>query len=330
MKIHISFLNDKNFKNLYNKYGIYLVLLLIIFLSSFVAPNFLTHINIMNLLTQIAVVTIIACGITLLIIEGETDLSAGSVVALCGCLCVDIFRKLTSSGFHPILAGIITVLLAMAIGMACNLASGAIIVHYKAPAFIVTLAMMQVARGIVFVYTQGQPIYNIGVISEIGQGKLFNFLPYSILVMLLVTLFSFVLLKKTRFGRYIYAVGGNKEAAIASGIRVNAVVLKTYLIHGILVGLAGVLYMTRLNSGQPAEGVALEFDAITAAVIGGTSFTGGIGTIPGTIAGSIIIGVIKNVLNLMRVQSYYQQIITGCIIVLAVIIDIRTKGGKNK
>lgn len=324
------FLKNEALKSLYNKYGIYFVLLTIIVLSSFIAPSFFTHINIMNLLTQIAVVTIISCGITLLIIEGETDLSAGSVVALCGCLCVDVFRKMTAFGFDPLLSGIATVLLAMIIGMTCNILSGIIVIHYKAPAFIVTLAMMQAARGVVFVYTQGQPIYNIGSISEIGQGKIFNFLPYSILVMLVVALFSYILLKKTRFGRYIYAVGGNKEAAIASGIKVNAVIFKTYLIHGILVGLAGVLYMTRLNSGQPAEGVALEFDAITAAVIGGTSFTGGIGSIPGTIAGSIIIGIIKNVLNLMRVQSYYQQIITGFIIVLAVIIDIRTKGGKNK
>lgn len=315
--------------DLYKKFGIYLVLLAMIIIASFISPAFMTQLNITNLLTQIAVVTVIACGMTVLIVENMTDLSAGSVVALSGCLCVGSFIKLKTLGVPLVASFILSLLLAMIIGLVCNLISGFIVIRFKAPAFIVTLAMMQMARGAVFVYTEGTPIYGIGEISLIGQGKFLNAIPYSVIIMILVVAVSTFLMRKTRFGRYTYALGGNKEAAIASGINTDKHILKSYIFHGLLVGLAGVLYMTRLNSGQPAEGVALEFDAITAAIIGGTSFSGGVGTITGTLAGSFIIGIIKNILNLLSVQSYYQQIITGAIIVMAVIIDLMSKGGRN-
>lgn len=316
-----------NFQSFYNKYGIFTVLIGILVISSIISPAFLTEINIVNVLTQISVVTIIGCGITMLIICGCTDLSAGSVVALAGCLCVGINKGLLAQGLPGWASGFISVLAAMAVGVLLNLVDGLIITRYGAPPFIVTLAMMTAARGMVYIYTNGQPIYEIGSVAKIGQEKI-GFLPYSVLIMILALIFTSLLLNHTRFGRYLYAIGGNREAAVASGIKTERVIIKSFMIHGAFVGLAGVLFMTRLNSGQPAEGVGLEFDAITAAIIGGTSMAGGIGTAMGTLCGAVIIGVINNVLNLMFVQSYYQQIIKGIIIVLAVIVDIKTKGTK--
>jgi inositol transport system permease protein len=235
---------------------------------------------------------------------------------------------LIAIGVGDIPAGIISVLVAIVIGVAMNEVGAGIIARYSAPPFIVTLAIMQVARGLVFIYTNGQQIYNIGQISVIGQ-KGIGFIPYSVLVMIIVIGVSWTILRRTRFGRYLYATGGNRDAAVASGIKILPITLKTYAIHGAFVGIAGVLYMTRINSGQPAEAVGLEFDAITAAIIGGTSLAGGIGTIAGTICGSVIIGVINNILNLMFVQSYYQQVIKGIIIVSSVILDIKTKSKRT-
>jgi inositol transport system permease protein len=311
-------------KEFYNKYGIFFVMLLILIIASSISPVFLTRTNIINVLTQISVVTIIACGMTMLIISGMTDLSAGSVVALTGCLCVGTNRFLISIGVGDFSAGIVSILIAIIIGIIINEMAAVIIARYNAPPFIVTLATMQIARGIVFIYTNGQQIYNIGKISVVGQRGI-GFVPYSVLIMIFILSISWIILRKTRFGRYLYAAGGNKDAAIASGIKLVPVTLKAFAIHGAFIGVAGILYMTRINSGQPAEAVGLEFDAITAAIIGGTSLAGGIGTIAGTICGSVIIGVINNILNLMFVQSYYQQVIKGIIIVSSVILDIKTK-----
>lgn len=314
---------------LYNKYGILFILIGLIIICSIVSPVFFSSANIVNLLSQIAVVTIISCGITLLIIAGQTDLSGGSIVALTGCICVGTFKKLMEGGMGDIPAGILAVGAAVLIGMLVNLISGIIIARYKAPAFIVTLAMMQAGRGVCYLYTDGLPIYGIGNISVLGQGRIGGFIPISVIIMIGVIVVAYIILNRTRLGRYLYAVGGNEDAARAAGVNVGKTLVQAFLIHGAMVGIAGVLFMTRLNSGQPSEAVGLEFDAITAAIIGGASLAGGIGTIPGTIVGSIIIGIIGNILTLKSVQSYYQMIITGAIIVLAVILDIKTKGEKR-
>jgi inositol transport system permease protein len=318
-----------NVTQLYNKFGIFIILLAMIVISSIISPAFLTNTNILNVLTQISVVTMIACGETMLIISGMIDLSPGAVVALSGCLCVGVYKLLFGLGISSLSAGILSVLIAIAVGIVISIIAAIIITKYDAPPFIVTLAMMTVARGLVLIYTNGQPIYNIGDIKILGQGRL-GFLPIPVVAMITVLLISWILLTQTRFGRYLYAIGGNKDAAVASGIQTNKIIIASYLISGAFVGLAGIMYMTRINSGQPAEGVGLDFDAITAAIIGGSSFTGGIGTVTGTLCGAIIIGVLNNILNLMFVQSYYQQIIKGLIIVAAVVLDIKTKGYTKK
>ena len=322
-------MNKEKAIKFYNKYGIAVILLGLLIICSIMSPVFLSQENIVNLLSQIAVVTVITCGITQLIIAGQTDLSGGAIVALTGCICVGTYKNLSEGGMNGWLAGIVAVLAAVLVGMIVNFLSGVIITEFHAPAFIVTLAMMQAGRGVCYIYTGGTPIYNIGSISKLGQGRIQGILPYSVIIMVLCIIATWVILNRTRLGRYIYAVGGNPEAAKASGISAKKTIIEAYLIHGAFVGLAGALFMTRLNSGQPAEAVGLEFDAITAAVIGGASLSGGVGTIYGSIIGSMIIGVITNILTLKSVQSYYQMIITGLIIVISVILDIVTKGKKD-
>ena len=322
-------MNKEKAIKFYNKYGIAVILLGLLIICSIMSPVFLSQANIVNLLSQIAVVTVITCGITQLIIAGQTDLSGGAIVALTGCICVGTYKNLSEGGMNGWLAGIVAVLAAVVVGMIVNFLSGVIITEFHAPAFIVTLAMMQAGRGVCYIYTGGTPIYNIGSISKLGQGRIQGILPYSVIIMVLCIIATWVILNRTRLGRYIYAVGGNPEAAKASGISAKKTIIEAYIIHGAFVGLAGALFMTRLNSGQPAEAVGLEFDAITAAVIGGASLSGGVGTIYGSIIGSMIIGVITNILTLKSVQSYYQMIITGLIIVISVILDIVTKGKKD-
>ncbi len=322
-------MNKEKAIKFYNKYGIAVILLGLLIICSIMSPVFLSQANIVNLLSQIAVVTVITCGITQLIIAGQTDLSGGAIVALTGCICVGTYKNLSEGGMNGWLAGIVAVLAAVLVGMIVNFLSGVIVTEFHAPAFIVTLAMMQAGRGVCYIYTGGTPIYNIGSISKLGQGRIQGIVPYSVIIMVLCIIATWVILNRTRLGRYIYAVGGNPEAAKASGISAKKTIIEAYLIHGAFVGLAGALFMTRLNSGQPAEAVGLEFDAITAAVIGGASLSGGVGTIYGSIIGSMIIGVITNILTLKSVQSYYQMIITGLIIVISVILDIVTKGKKD-
>lgn len=322
-------LNKDNIIKFYNRYGIAVILLGLLIVCSMVSPVFLSQANIVNLLSQIAVVTILTCGITQLIIAGQTDLSGGSIVALTGCICVGTYKNMSENGINVWLAGVVAILAAIIVGMVVNFLSSVIITQFRAPAFIVTLAMMEAGRGVCYIYTGGTPIYNIGNISKLGQGRIKGVVPYSVLIMLLCIIITWFVLRRMRLGRHIYAVGGNPEAATASGINNQWTIIKTYLIHGAFVGMAGVLFMTRLNSGQPAEAVGLEFDAITAAIIGGASLSGGVGSIYGSIIGSVIIGVITNILTLKSVQSYYQMIITGAIIVVAVVLDILTKGKKE-
>ncbi len=188
---------------------------------------------------------------------------------------------------------------------------------------------MTVARGLAFIYTKGFPIYDIGAISYLGKGSLLG-VPIPVVVMLTLALVSGVLLNRTRFGRYLYAIGGSEDASVAAGIKVRRIKVLAFIICGAFSAIGGVLLMAQLNSGQPAAGVGYEFDAITGAIIGGTSFTGGVGTIPGTLAGCLIVGVINNVLDLLSVPSYYQQVIKGVIIVVAVVLDLRTRAMRGR
>lgn len=303
------------------KYSIYVVLVAMIVISSLISPVFLTAKNFSNISTQISITTILAFGQTLLIICGLIDLGAGSVMALAGLIAV-MFFKATGLLFPALLVGVLA-------GMICSGVSGLIVTRFNTPPFIATLAMMTSARGAALLLTNGQNIYQLGDFVAWGQGRTLG-IPTPVWFMVGVTAFTWYLLNHTRFGRYLYAIGGNQEAARASGVNTNAIKMKAYLVNGALVGLAGVLYMSRVNAGLPNAGVAFEFDAMTAAIIGGTSFSGGIGTAVGTLAGAFIMGFLGNIMNLVAIKSYSQQVIKGAIIVMAVAYDIASKTKRTR
>lgn len=304
-----------------SRYSIYLVLLAMLVASTIISPVFFSAKNFSNISRQISITTIIAFGQTMLIICGMIDLAAGSVMALAGLLAVAIY-KATGMLFLSMVAGI-------AIGVLCNIVSGLIVTRFRTPPFIATLALQTSARGAALLYTNGQNIYQIGDFVVFGQSTVLG-VPTPVIFMIGITILTWYLLNHTRFGRYLYAIGGNEEAARASGIKINRIKMLAYVVSGAFVGLSGVLYMSRVNAGLPNAGVAFEFDAMTAAIIGGTSFSGGIGTAVGTLAGAFIMGFLGNIMNLVGVGSYMQQIIKGAIIALAVAYDIMSKTKRSK
>lgn len=304
-----------------NRYSIYIILLVVVVAASFLSPNFLSSDNLFNVLRQVAVITILAFGAMTLIIGGMIDLSAGAVMAFAGVVSVMVFKS-SGNMLLAILAGI-------AIGMICNLVNAFLVATLRTPAFIVTLGMMLMARGAVLELTQGQNVLQLGDFVLIGQGNL-GWLPIPVLALIGITIAIWYLMNQTRYGRSVYAVGGNEEAARAAGIAVERVKYKAFLVNGALVGIAGVIFMSRVNAGLPNAGVGYELQAITAPIIGGTSFSGGVGTVMGTLAGALIVGILGNIMNLIGIGSYIQQIVMGAIIVVAVAYDVFSKRGKAK
>jgi inositol transport system permease protein len=314
----MNMINNKQnvWTNIKSKYSIYFVLVVLFVVCWLSNENFVSAENISNISTQISVGTILAFGQTILIICGMLDLSSASVLALAGVLSVSIYKS----------TGSLTVafIVAILVGVFCNILNGLMVTKFKTPPFIATLAMMTMARGAALMYTNGQNIYQIDEYTKFGQGKIFG-LPAPILFMIVLLIVTWYLLKHTVFGRSVYAIGGNEEAANASGINVDRIKMRAFIINGIFVGIAGVLFMSRVNGGMPNGAVGYEFKALTAAVIGGTSFSGGIGTASGTLAGAFIVGFLDNIMVLVGVNSYLQQIVRGAIIALAVIYDIWAK-----
>jgi len=309
-----------NLKNIYAKYGYLIILAVMLIISSILSPAFLTPRNIFNILRQMSIITIIAYGSTMVIISGMIDLSPGSGAAFTGVIGTSVY-VMTGSVWLGLLAGILA-------GSVCGVTTGLLITQFDLPPFIVTLAMMTGLRGLALLYTGGFPIINIGDFTIWGQGVIIG-VPVPILIMAVMFVVMSILVKRTRFGRYIYAIGGNETAAVASGVNVKGIKIITFIIAGSLTGLSGVILMSRINSGQPAGGLMFELDAITTVVIGGTSLSGGIGTLTGTVVGGMIVGILNNILNLTNVSPYWQQILKGVVIVVAVIMDIKTKGMKT-
>ncbi|WP_237049443.1 ABC transporter permease subunit [Lentibacillus amyloliquefaciens] len=287
---------------------------MVIFLG-FMSDAFFTLDNIFNLLRQISVNALIAFGMTFVILTAGIDLSVGSLLALGSALTAGLL----TSGMDPILA----VLLGLLIGFGLGAINGLIITKGKVAPFIATLATMTIYRGATLVYTDGMPITGLSdsfAFEMIGGGYVFG-IPFPVILMLAVFLILFFVLKKTVFGRQVYAVGGNEEVSVLSGIKADRVKIWVYSLTGMLSVLAGMILTSRLNSAQPTAGEMFELDAIAAVVIGGTSLMGGRGRITGTLIGALIIGVIDNGLNLMNVSSFYQQIVKGGVILLAVLLD---------
>ncbi len=312
---------SKMLSNIKSQYSIYFVLVALFIFCWLANKNFVSVANLQNISTQISVGTILAFGQTILIISGMLDLSSASVLALAGVLSISAY---TGTG-----SLIIGFLVAVIVGVGCNVLNGLMVTKYKTPPFIATLAMMAMARGAALLYTNGQNIYQIGDYVKFGQGKIFG-IPTPMIFLVVTLIVTWYLLRHTVFGRSIYAIGGNEEAANASGIHVNRIKMRAFIINGIFVGIAGVLFMSRVNGGMPNGAIGYEFKALTAAVIGGTSFTGGIGTASGTLAGAFIVGFLDNIMVLVGVNSYLQQIVRGAIIALAVMYDIWAKTMRKK
>ena len=306
-----------DFKELIIKYKSLIGLILLITVVSILSPSFLSSKNILNILRQTSVNAIIAAGMTFVILTGGIDLSVGSILAISGA----IAASLLASGKGII----ISVIAAIIVGAFVGFLNGFIIAKGKLQPFIATLATMTILRGLTLVYTDGKPITlgsNELAVSfgKIGGGTLFG-IPTPAIIMILVFGVCFYILKVTKMGRYTYALGSNEDATKLSGINTDKVKIWVYTISGILASIAGIIITSRLYSAQPTAGNGYELDAIAAVVLGGTRLAGGKGKITGTIIGALIIGVLSNALNILDVSSYYQMMVKGVVILIAVMLD---------
>jgi ribose transport system permease protein len=302
------------------KYNLLILLIVFISIAATLSPKFLTVQNFLNLLQQSSVTGIIAVGMTFVIIVAGIDLSVGSVVALAGM----VVAVLISSGW-----GIPTAIIAaLGVGAVLGFINGYVSTKFNMPAFIATLAMMVSARGLALLVTDGKPVFGLPEpFSFLGAGFIGRF-PVSGLLWIVLTVLAALVLKYTPYGRNLYAVGGNPEAAHLSGVRVHRHLISVYVISGFLAALAGVVLASWLTVGQPTAAKGAELDAIAAVVLGGTSLFGGTGGVGGTFIGVLLMSIITNIFNLLGLASYYQQIFMGVIIVLALILN-RFVVGKN-
>lgn len=308
-----------------------IALFLLCLFISLLSDKFMTSANLWNVLRQISVNVCISVGMTLVVLMAGIDLSVGSVLGFTAAVCAGLLKNGlpfesmdTFVGFTVLGAILVSIL----IGMILGLFNGWVITKFSIPPFVATLAMLTIARGLTMLYTEGIPISNLGTEFEfIGSGWILG-IPVPVWISLFMVLIVVFLTKKTTFGRYIYAIGGNEKAAFLSGININKIKLAVYGIAGMMAGVGGVLVTSRLNSAQPNAGTSYELDSIAAVVIGGTSLSGGVGTVAGTVIGAVIIGVLNNGLVLLDVSPFWQQVVKGFVILLAVIIDKMNQ--KNK
>ncbi|MFC5559221.1 ribose ABC transporter permease [Ureibacillus thermophilus] len=305
----------KSSKEIISKLGPLIGLILLIIVVSIMNPSFLTISNIFNVLRQVSISAIIAFGMTFVILTGGIDLSVGSTLALTGA----VAASLLAGGIDPI----ISMGVALILGLILGAINGLIITKGKVAPFIATLATMTIYRGLTLVYSNGKPISGLGDHASFqlfGKGYLLG-----IPIPVITTIFAFAvlafILHKTTFGRRVYAVGGNEEAAKLSGINADRVKIAVYAISGFMASLSALILTSRLNSAQPTAGESYELDAIAAVVLGGTSLNGGKGWIFGTLIGALIIGVLNNGMNLIGVSSFWQQVVKGIVILLAVLLD---------
>ncbi|WP_246833006.1 ABC transporter permease [Thalassospira sp. MCCC 1A01428] len=304
------------------RYGILIALVVLCIVLSIVSDNFLSSRNIINVLRQTSINGILAIGMTFVILTRGIDLSVGSVVALAGVVSAS-FATTSASGFIPgaPYMPLIPLVIGVLTGVAMGALSGIAVARYAVPAFVATLGMLSAARGLTLIYAGGRPIPALtDGYRWMGTGDIIG-IPIPIILFALVFIVSHFVLTRTRFGRHIYAVGGNPHAAKVSGLSVNRIRFCVYLISGALAGIAGMVLAARTGSALPQAGVAYELDAIAAVVIGGTSLAGGVGRVSGTVIGALLIGVMNNGLDLLGVESYYQQVIKGGLIVAAVMLD---------
>lgn len=312
------------------KFQSLLALLILCVVLSFMTDKFFTADNGLNVLRQVAVNVCIATGMTLVVLTAGIDLSVGSVLALCGAVTAGLFKNGLSFPANDLFVGFTilgAILGGLLLGSVLGWFNGFTVTKFNVPPFVATLAMLTIARGLTMLYTKGHPISNLGTdFAFIGAGIVFG-IPVPVWIVAVVVLIAVFITQKTKLGRYIYAIGGNEQAAKLSGINIKKVKLTVYAMAGALAALGGVIVTARLDSAQPNAGISYELDAIAAVVIGGTSLSGGKGSVWGTVMGAIIIGVLNNGLVLLNVSPFWQQVVKGSVILLAVVID---KMGENR
>ena len=292
---------------------------MLIILVTIVNPSFIAPTNLLNLLRQVSTNALIAFGMTFVIITGGIDLSVGSTLALSSALMAGAI----ASGLDPILAMVLSLLTGTIFGAV----NGLLITKGKMAPFIATLATMTIYRGLTLVYTDGNPITGIGdsfIFKFVGRGYLLG-IPFPVVLMIISFILLYILLHKMTFGRKTFAIGGNEKASFIAGIKNDRIKTGIYALSGLMASLAGIIITSRLDSAQPTAGTSYEMDAIASVVLGGTSLSGGRGRLVGTLIGALIIGTLNNGMNLLGISSFYQQVVKGIVIIIAVLLDRKNK-----
>ena len=309
--------NKKEIGSLLRNFALVFIIIAISLVMSFASPAFMTSKNIINIIRQISINGIIAVGMTFVILTGGIDLSVGSVVAITSVLVGSILQ----AGYSWYVA----CLVAFAAALLFGAFNGFMIAYVGFQPFIATLATVTMGSGIALAYSDGKPyIISDPSFLKIGQGYI-GPIPIPIILLVIVVIVGLIILKTTIFGRYVYAIGGNKEAAKLSGVRTKRVEISVYILSSLCASIVGLILSARISSGQPTAGAGYELDAIAATAIGGTSMSGGVGSLTGTIFGFILLGLMTNSMNLLNINSFYQEIVKGLLIIIAVFLDMTSK-----
>ena len=310
-------MNKKKLINQINIYRSVLILLVICVFATILSPSFLSVTNLFNAFKQITVAGIVGCGMTFVILTGGIDLSVGSILGLSGVLASGV---LASTGNTAV-----AVAVSLTVGIACGAVNGFFVSVCGIPPFISTLGMMTLLRGVILVYTKGSPIpIKSDAYKFFGKGSIAG-IPVPVIILIIVFLLAHYILTQTSYGRSVYAVGGNREAARLSGIRVKTSEFLVYTLNGLMCGMAGLILTARLGSAQSTSGTGIEMDAIAAVILGGTSLSGGVGFVLPTVVGAMIMGIIDNILTLMNVNPHATNIVKGAVILIAVLVDKKVK-----
>ena len=310
-------MNKKKLINQINIYRSVLILLVICVFATILSPSFLSVTNLFNVFKQITVAGIVGCGMTFVILTGGIDISVGSILGLSGVLASGV---LASTGNTAV-----AVAVSLTVGIACGAVNGFFVSVCGIPPFISTLGMMTLLRGVILVYTKGSPIpIKSDAYKFFGKGSIAG-IPVPVIILIIVFLLAHYILTQTSYGRSVYAVGGNREAARLSGIRVKTSEFLVYTLNGLMCGMAGLILTARLGSAQSTSGTGIEMDAIAAVILGGTSLSGGVGFVLPTVVGAMIMGIIDNILTLMNVNPHATNIVKGAVILIAVLVDKKVK-----
>ncbi len=317
-------INKRSFRQSLAKFQSLIALIILCLVISLLSDKFLTTTNAWNVMRQISVNICLSVGMTLVVLTAGIDLSVGSVLALCGAITAGLLKngiEISSSNLYIGFTILGAAIAGLAVGSLLGWFNGWTITKFKVPPFVATLAMLTIARGLTMLWTKGFPITGLGEnFAHFGTGWFLG-IPLPVWISAIIVFIAVVITNKTKLGRYIYAIGGNENAATLSGINIRKIKIAVYTIAGALAGVGGLLITSRLDAAQPNAGTGYELDSIAAVVIGGTSLSGGRGSVLGTVLGAVIIGVLNNGLVLLNVSPFWQQVVKGFVILIAVVID---------